>query len=225
MGFQIKAPIPSSLTSFLLVTIIILTGFVISLYHVSCNINLEVHISELGELLDSPCFLLVFLPFSFIWVLYLLKGMLEIFFIGLDNFILLSYMWWGSRWRNWKSKICLFFTIKASLPLLLLRMYSFRVHSVRCKELGDLGSFCQKIWADSLTYISSDPLVQWVISWKKHELLLVIIMPSPFLECLWRHKASAISVIKNSFVCNFCYCIQLVHSRESFYPKMMAFFL
>lgn len=75
------------------------------------------------------------------------------------------------------------------------------------------------IWADSLTYFSSDPLVQWVTSWKKHELLLIIIIPLPFLECLWRHQESAISVIKSSFVCSFCDCIQFVHSRERFFPK------
>lgn len=182
-------------------------------------------------MLDSPCFLLVFLPFSFIWVLSLLKDMLEIFFIGLDNFILLRYMGWGSRRRNWKSKIWfLFFVFCFFLQSKLHWLY----FSPGCIHLGftqfdatSLGTW--DLFAKNMSWLTdiylSDPLVQWVISWKKHELLLVIIMPSPFLECLWRHKASAISVIKNSFVCNFCYCIQLIHSRESFSPNMMAFFL
>lgn len=49
--------------------------------------------------------------------------------------------------------------------------------------------------------------------------MLVIIIPSPFLECLWRLQASAISVIKSSFVCSFCDCIQLIHSREFFFLR------
>lgn len=99
MEFQIKDLRPSSLTSFLFVTIIILIGFVISLYKLQ------------HKLISSSCFrawwvvrLSLFpagvLPFSFIWVLYLLKGMLKIFFIAL----LIS-----CTWGNCKSKICLFY--------------------------------------------------------------------------------------------------------------------
>ena len=149
--------------------------------------------------------------------------MLKIFFTGLDNFILLRCMGWDDGWEDWRSIFCFFLTIKLFRLYFSPSTYSLWVYSVQCKDPGDLDLFGQTE-LDSLTHFSSDPLVQWVTSWKKHELLLVIIIPSPFLECLWRHQASTISVIKSSFVCSFCDYIQLVHGRERvFLPKMMVF--
>lgn len=116
------------------------------------------------------------------------------------------------------------FTVKTLLPLLLPQYVSLWGLLSSVQIAWRSGIFFQILYElDSLTYFSSDPLAQWVTSWKKHELLLVIIIPSPFLECLWRHRASAISVIKSSFVCSLCECIQLVHNRERvFLPKMIA---
>lgn len=154
--------------------------------------------------------------------------MLKSFFIGLPNYILLRYMGWSVEWEAWRSKL---YVLLSELSCLYFspRMYTFGHYSVQYKEFGDLGSFCQIcVWADSPSYFSSDPLVQWVTSWKKHELLLVIIIPSPFLECLWRHQTWAISVIKSSFVCSFYNCIQLIHGKERvvfFFPNMMPFLL
>lgn len=55
----------------------------------------------------------------------------------------------------------LFFIIKLSCLYFSPSMYPFGVYSVQCKEPGDLGSFCQiKYELNSLTYFSSDPLVQ-----------------------------------------------------------------
>lgn len=149
--------------------------------------------------------------------------MLKIFFTGLDNFILLRCMGWDDGWEDWRSIFCFFKPSNSSTftsPLVHIHL-EFTQFSVKILETWDLFGQTE---LDSPTHFSSDPLVQWVTSWKKHELLLVIIIPSPFLECLWRHQASTISVIKSSFVCSFCDCIQLVHCRERvFLPKMMVF--
>ena len=67
--------------------------------------------------------------------------MLEIFFTGLDNFILLRCMGWDDGWEYWRSIFCFFLTIKLFCLYFSPTTYSLGVYSVQCKDPGDLGSF------------------------------------------------------------------------------------